>query len=986
MASIFNCETDLPRVSSPWLASLASSPRVSQCHTPASVASSNSTVESQDGTHPVLLSEYSITKLAAEPQMGPTEYKLHLLLRPRRQFKTMSTYQHGAKYTKQKDGTYTPALASSNQSRQDRLQHLTTQLLWRLQQSSPQHTGISSDTVIPRLPSDDADLDRVVPPEKLPPGLEESRGALYEIGVSDDGTLVGLTKDEMDESIKTLRTMATSLRCKVEVLRMIIVGDCEWTDPSDPLDVKSGKLWVAEAFVTPGLNSGDTPWISWGNDLGASGCSKTDQLRVTLTGPTTSGKSTLLGTLTTGTLDNGRGMSRQSLLKHRHEVESGMTSTVAQELIGYKKGTIINYQSHYNDGSWGEIHELSKDGRLVFVSDSAGHPRYRRTTLRGLVGWAPHWTVLCVAADYGESCGWPLSGENTLGPDLALAHLELCLKLQSPLAVVITKLDKASKPSLQRTLGKILTAIKTTGRMPRIIQPDQTCHATLTQIPAADDVRVKAVTDAIARSKDFVKTVPILLTSAVKGQGIGMMHSLLQNLPMPPVPRSKDLIGDALNPEQPSSVFHIDDVFNVPVSYASKPDSADDQHNATGTVVSGYLRFGTLQVNDEIVIGPFPCEDDDDSDTAAKKAQDPQDQPSSGDMGLSVSHPASSELARIALGNSVFASHVESKWYTARIASIRNLRLPVAKLLAGQAGTIGIIVSPFDNEEPTKLALPNIRRGMVVAVPSQHMKDSGISLQAASSLVVQVSDPNAEKLSAGALVNVYDACVRSAARVRKVTKVYVGSDRGTDSDSDGDGFFGMDNESEEALGDALVEVTLDLLSSREWVEMGSQVTILEGGAKDRTGLEGNMFSAAATAKLSLRTYASLSAAATAARNAARVPLLLPIPLYRRLLRAHRLYLPTEMRLLGDEYVKAEFRAHRELDNPAQVIGFLTEWQMYLQQVEGDKWKGEKMDFAKIQRLSEDQMVQLYELMQSIKNPSTTKLEDGETPANKWMKS
>lgn len=839
MASIFNCETDLPRVSSPWLASQGSSPRISQCHTPASIASSSTTLDSPDGAYPVLLSEYSITKLAAEPQMGPTEYKLHLLLRPRRQFKTMSTYQHGAKYTKQKDGTYTPALASSNQSRQDRLQHLTTQLLWRLQQSSPQHTGISSDTVIPRLPSDDADLDRVVPPEKLPPGLEESRGALYEIGVSDDGTLVGLTKDEMDESIKTLRAMATSLRCKVEVLRMIIVGDCEWTDPSDPLDVKSGKLWVAEAFVTPGLSSGDTPWMSWGNDLGASGYSSTDQIRITLTGPTTSGKSTLLGTLTTGTLDNGRGMSRQSLLKHRHEVESGMTSTVAQELIGYNKGSIINYQSHYNDGSWGEIHELSKDGRLVFVSDSAGHPRYRRTTLRGVVGWAPHWTILCVAADDGESSTWSLSPENSSGPDLALAHLDLCLKLQSPLAIVITKLDKASKPSLQRTLGKILTAIKTTGRMPRIIQPDQTCHTTLTQIPTTDDVKVKAVTDAITRSQDFTKMVPILLTSAVKGQGIGMMHSLLQNLPMPPPPTSKDFIGDALNPEQPSSVFHIDDVFNVPVSYAAKPDSADYQHNTTGTVVSGYMRFGALQVNDEIMIGPFPCEDDDDD---AKRAQDPQDQPSSGDMGLSISHPASSQLAKIALGNSVFASHVETKWYTARVASIRNLRLPVSKLLAGQVGTIGLVMVPATADSldgPAKAALLQIRRGMVISIPSQHMKDSGASLQAASSLVVQVADLEAEKLSAGALVNVYDACVRSAARVRRVAKVYKASSCNDDSDGDDEGLFGMDSDGGEVVpGDALVEVTLDLLSSREWIEMGSQVTILEGGAKDRTGLEG----------------------------------------------------------------------------------------------------------------------------------------------------
>jgi hypothetical protein len=48
-------------------------------------------------------------------------------------------------------------------------------------------------------------------------------------------------------------------------------------------------------------------------------------------------------------------------------------------------------------------------------------------------------------------------------------------------------------------------------------------------------------------------------------------------------------------------------------------------------------------------------------------------------------------------------------------------------------------------------------------------------------------------------------------------------------------------------------------------------------------------------------------------------LLPPIYLYRRLLRAHRKHLPAEMRVLGDEYVKAEFRAHRDVENPVHLV-------------------------------------------------------------------
>ncbi|KAI1660183.1 P-loop containing nucleoside triphosphate hydrolase protein [Daldinia decipiens] len=96
-------------------------------------------------------------------------------------------------------------------------------------------------------------------------------------------------------------------------------------------------------------------------------------------------------------------------------------------------------------------------------------------------------------------------------------------------------------------------------------------------------------------------------------------------------------------------------------------------------------------------------------------------------------------------------------------------------------------------------------------------------------------------------------------------------------------------------------------------------------------------------------------ATAATRNGlkpAPMALLPPIPLYRRLFRAHRKHLPHEMRLLGDEYIKAEFRAHRNVDNPVHLIGFLTEWQLYAQKIEGDSWVGDKLDPEKVAKMSD----------------------------------
>lgn len=58
-----------------------------------------------------------------------------------------------------------------------------------------------------------------------------------------------------------------------------------------------------------------------------------------------------------------------------------------------------------------------------------------------------------------------------------------------------------------------------------------------------------------------------------------------------------------------------------------------------------------------------------------------------------------------------------------------------------------------------------------------------------------------------------------------------------------------------------------------------------------------------------------------------------IALYRSLLRAHAKYLPSEMRELGDVYVKTEFRQHQKVTNQEQLTSFYREWNLYLKQIE-----------------------------------------------------
>lgn len=82
-------------------------------------------------------------------------------------------------------------------------------------------------------------------------------------------------------------------------------------------------------------------------------------------------------------------------------------------------------------------------------------------------------------------------------------------------------------------------------------------------------------------------------------------------------------------------------------------------------------------------------------------------------------------------------------------------------------------------------------------------------------------------------------------------------------------------------------------------------------------------------------------------------LLPPLPLYRRILRSHR-SLPIEMKSLGDTYVRDEFRKHREVENPLQIVGFLTQWKVYLDGLEnqmGLDYRGKQLDVQQFEKVN-----------------------------------
>ncbi|GAQ07052.1 hypothetical protein ALT_4373 [Aspergillus lentulus] len=881
MASIFTYDPDPPRVSSPWSTSGSSTPQLTASGNRGLTIRTRSATE-LDRADPDFLSDYGITKLEPEPQEGPTEYKLHLLLRPRRLYNSMTTgHVIGGSYHSRASlstsgptpSSYESSLRSaqvrSTQSRQQRLQQLTTQLLWRLQQSSPFHSSTTANLVLPVLPEATPQLGTPQKPARLIPGLEESQGALYEIGVADDGTFVGLTQDELDESLTNLQIMAASLGCKVEILRRVIVGKCEWAEwPEDTSAeaVETGRvhtesLWVAEALVSPdlefyGLMShrdefGGQSHGTQTKSMREDNYSTTEQIRVSITGPSAAGKSSLLGTLTSSILDNGRGASRLSLLKHRHEISSGITSSVAQELIGYATGEstndpveVINYASG-NVAAWDDIHATAKDSRLAFVSDLPGSVRYLKSTLRGLISWAPHYVLLCIPANCDEEMVQePVGGaaEQMAEINLALSHLDLCIKLGIPTVVVITKMDVASRAGLRGNLTKVLSALKLAGKKPAML-PVQSATGEqgldLQHIRRTDADEVKKVIGAA--NNDWSSTVPIVLTSAVSGTGIGKLHAFLRYLPIPQKPPLRNIVlGETPSDTHiPINLFDIDEVFTIPLSKVYSTSMEQNARDNQGVVLCGLVRYGSISVGDELLVGPLLVNPQAEPENllSAPRSQSGRSRPPSEEFSTSFSQGFLS-------GKATFPA--QAIWQRVRVVSVRNLRLPVRSLTQDQVGTIGIELLPTQNEHTPRLG--KVRKGAILAdfAPSGSPQKPSLFHTGfvASFPASEFSSSMSPPLLLGGNAIAYVSNIRATVKVTCVTLAEDEIISSPPSPTEPD-FFSFDSDAvDRGKGHASevnnvvnsakntshgdVKISFSFVTSVEWVESGSRVLVVPG--------------------------------------------------------------------------------------------------------------------------------------------------------------
>lgn len=206
-------------------------------------------------------------------------------------------------------------------------------------------------------------------------------------------------------------------------------------------------------------------------------------------------------------------------------------------------------QSPYNVTgklSWEEIGKRS--AKVITFTDLAGHERYLRTTVFGLLSSSPNYCLLMVAANNG------LIG-------MSKEHLGIALALNVPIMVVVTKIDICPPNILEQTIQQITKILKSPAarKMPIFINNREECVNTATQFVSQ-------------------RLCPIFQVSNVTGQNLDLVRTFLNILPH----------HGRYDSDAPFE-FHVNDTFSVPF---------------VGTVVSGIIKSGVIHAGDSVLIGP----------------------------------------------------------------------------------------------------------------------------------------------------------------------------------------------------------------------------------------------------------------------------------------------------------------------------------------------------------------------------------------------
>ena len=256
------------------------------------------------------------------------------------------------------------------------------------------------------------------------------------------------------------------------------------------------------------------------------------------------GKSTLVGSLVTGEADDGDGATRSFLDVQPHEVERGLSADLSYAVYGFDAtGDPIRMDNPHRKSDRARV--VKESNRLVSFVDTVGHEPWLRTTIRGLVGQKLDYGLLAIAADDGPT-------------KTTREHLGILLATDLPTIVTITKVDAVSDERVAEVEKEVESMLRDVQRSPL----------------RTDRYSIETAAEELSET-----VVPIIRTSAVRGDGMDDLDRLFGQLPK----RASDDHGEFR--------MYIDRTYSV---------------TGVGAVASGTINAGHVEAGDELLLGPMP--------------------------------------------------------------------------------------------------------------------------------------------------------------------------------------------------------------------------------------------------------------------------------------------------------------------------------------------------------------------------------------------
>ena len=296
--------------------------------------------------------------------------------------------------------------------------------------------------------------------------LSEGNGTCYYIlGVLDNGSPLGLPRDELIETLKViyLASHYNEAECKI-------------------LNFRDGiKGLLAEVMVVKNIKIQNKV-----------------EVKIGLIGEELCGKSSLLGVLISGKKDDGKGLAGTGILNHNNIVKEKRTSSFTHQILGFdENGKTTNFCDIEGEVSWDKM--LSRSQKLINFYDLGGSEKALSLSSRTLSKNYLDYLAIVVPSEITHN---------------TFSFLEIAVKMELPIFIVITKIDKYKDgEEIDRIIEDLKKFVK-----------EKNVNKNLLRVTKQEDVVQfsQCLNEAI---------IPIFKVSNTKRTGVDVLNSFLNMLP-----------------------------------------------------------------------------------------------------------------------------------------------------------------------------------------------------------------------------------------------------------------------------------------------------------------------------------------------------------------------------------------------------------------------------------------------------------------------